>query len=101
MSEFRNPNEFKSLPNATLVLVFGIVSIVTSCCYGIIGIVFAIVGIVVSNQDLRLYKESPNSYTNYDQLNAGRILSFIGLGINALIILIMVFVMLIAIADSM
>ena len=35
--------EYKQqLPNATLVLIFGIASIVTCFCYGILGLIFGI-----------------------------------------------------------
>ena len=42
--------EQQKLPNATLILVFGIISIVTCCCYGIIGLIFG----VVAGTDVRL-----------------------------------------------
>ena len=41
----------QKLPNATAVLVLGILSIVTCCCYGIPGIVAGIIGLVLYKKD--------------------------------------------------
>jgi len=40
--------EQKKLPNATLILVFGILSILTCCCYGIVGLILGIIAIVMA-----------------------------------------------------
>ncbi len=75
----------KPLPNATAVLVLGIVSIVICCCYGI-GIVPGIIAIVLAGKDKKLYAESPGVYTeaSFKNLNAGRICAIIGLILGAL-----------------
>ncbi|NHN24358.1 DUF4190 domain-containing protein [Flavobacterium jejuense] len=70
--------ENQKLPNATVVLVLGIISILTCCCYGL-GLVLGVVGLVLSKKDLQLYKENPSAYSNYSNLNIGRILSIIGI----------------------
>ncbi len=40
------------LPNATTVLVFGIISIVLCWCHGIFGLILAIIALVLANKDL-------------------------------------------------
>ena len=46
----------QSLPNATVVLVLGILSIVFCCCYGILGLIPAIIALVLSKKDRALYE---------------------------------------------
>ncbi|MCS3870954.1 hypothetical protein J3D55_003870 [Chryseobacterium ginsenosidimutans] len=74
----------QKLPNATVVLVLGIVSIATCCCYGIIGLIVAIIGLVLAKKDLALYKLNPEEYSNYGNLNVGRILCIIGIVLNVI-----------------
>ncbi len=64
------------LPNATAVLVLGILSIVCSCFF--VGLVLGIIGLVLSKQGRRMYKENPSLYEGYSNLNAGYIMSIIG-----------------------
>ncbi len=69
------------LPNATVVLVMGICSIVFSCFF--IGVVLGIIGIVLSSKPRKMYKENPEMYEGYGQLNAGFIMSIIGTALGA------------------
>jgi hypothetical protein len=70
-------NEIRQqLPNSVTVLVLGICSIVFSC-FGV-GLILGIVGLVLSGKGRKLYKQSPNSYEGFGQLNAGFIMSIIG-----------------------
>jgi hypothetical protein len=84
------------LPNASAVLVLGILSIVTCWCYGFIGLVLGIIGLVLSGKPLKLYKENPDLYTesSFKNVKAGRICSIIGLSISGLLILIGLFAIL-------
>jgi len=83
------PNPFgfnRPLPNSTAVLVLGIVSIVTCCCYGIVGLICGIIAIVLAQKDLTLYAQNPNMFTvsSKNNLNAGKICAIIGVCISAL-----------------
>lgn len=80
----------QSLPNSTLVLVFGIISIATCCCfYGILSLILSIVALVLSKKDRALYLTYPQQYTpgSYKNLNAGRVCAIIGLVLSIVIIL--------------
>ena len=68
--------ERQSLPNATAVLVLGICSIVLGCAF--VGIICGIIGIALSVNGRRMYKIDPTLYDNYGSLNAGFIMSIIG-----------------------
>jgi hypothetical protein len=75
--------EQEKLPNSTIVLILGIVSIISCCCYGL-GLIFGIPGIILANKDTALYKQNPEIYTGYSNIRTGRILSIIGVVLSAL-----------------
>ena len=79
-----------ALPNATIVLVLGILSIVTCCCfYGLIGLVLGIVALVLSRKDKQNYLVNMSFYTvsSYKNLNAGRVCAIIGLILSGIALL--------------
>jgi hypothetical protein len=82
----------QSLPNATAVLVLGILSIVTCCCYGVIGLILSIVALVLSKKDRVLYTTHAGFYTegSFKNLNAGRVCAIIGLVLNIIYLLIII-----------
>ena len=80
--------EKQKLPNSTLILVFGILSIVTCCCYGIIGLILGIVAIVLANKATKLYMENPENYDGYSNVKTGKILAIIGVVLNVIYLLI-------------
>lgn len=77
-------NERQQLPNSTLILVFGILSIVGCCCYGIVGLVFGIVTIVMAKKATEIYNANPELYIGYQNVKTGRILAIIGIILSAL-----------------
>lgn len=81
--------ENQKLPNATPVLVLGIFSILTCCCYGL-GLLLGIIALVISKKDLAMYRLNPSYYTNYSNLNTGRILSIIGISLSVIYLLLIV-----------
>lgn len=85
----------KALPNATAVLVLGILSIITCCCYGILGVVLGIIALILAGKDMKMFKATPDNYTqaSYKNLNAGRICAIIGLILSSLVVLWIIFVM--------
>jgi hypothetical protein len=77
------------LPNATAVLVLGIISIALCWCYGIVALACGIIGLVLGNKGMALYKANPSAYTltSYNNLKGGRICAIIGLSLGALTII--------------
>ncbi|MBI9053872.1 MAG: hypothetical protein JEY96_08655 [Bacteroidales bacterium] len=75
-----NQSVQQQLPNATAILVLGILSIVTCWCIGIPGLVMGIIAIVLSRKSKLLYIENPMQYTegSYKNMNAGRVCAIIG-----------------------
>ncbi|ASK30219.1 hypothetical protein CEY12_08885 [Chryseobacterium sp. T16E-39] len=84
----------QKLPNATTVLVLGIVAILGSCCCnGIVGVICGLIGMNLFNKDNALYQKDPSLYSDYDNLKVGRILCIIGLVIGILSLAYMIFVL--------
>ncbi|HMC01584.1 MAG TPA: CCC motif membrane protein [Flavobacteriaceae bacterium] len=83
--------EQQKLPNSTLILVFGILSIVTCCCYGFIGLILGIVAIVLANKATKLYAENPEAYTGFQNVKTGRILAIIGVVLSAIYLLYVIY----------
>jgi M penetrans paralogue family 26 len=78
-------SEKQTLPNSTAVLVLGICSIVFGCFF--VGLVLGIVGISMSGKGRKMYKDNPELYEGYGQLNAGFIMSIIGTALSAIYII--------------
>ncbi|WP_118949636.1 CCC motif membrane protein [Taibaiella helva] len=87
---FDHPRQ--ELPNATAVLVLGIISIVGCFCYGIIGTICGIIALVLGSKAKKLYQSNPDLYTpsSYKNMNAGRICGIVGLSLSALYILFLI-----------
>jgi len=82
--------ENKKLPNATAVLILGILSILTCWCYGVFGIIFGGIALLLGRKDSKAYRATPDQFDNYQTLNIGRILSIIGVVLSLITIAIMI-----------
>lgn len=71
--------EQQKLPNSTLILVLGILSIPTCCCYGVLGLILGIIAIVLANKAAKVYAENPELYTGFQNVKTGKILAIIGI----------------------
>jgi beta-lactamase regulating signal transducer with metallopeptidase domain len=91
-NQFTNFETNKKLPNATAVLILGISSIVTCCCYGILSVIIGIIGLVLANKDAQIYAENPTAYSNYNNLKTGKILCIIGIILGVLSIAYFIFI---------
>ncbi len=75
--------EKEKLPNAMAVLILGILSILTCCCYGM-GLILGIVALVLAKKDIALYQTNPEQYSGFQNINTGRILAIIGIILSAI-----------------
>lgn len=89
LGNFSNQQLQPNLPNATTALVLGIISIVGSFCYGIVGLICGIIGLILANKDKKLYLQSPDmfSQSSFGTSSAGRTCSVIGIVLSCLIII--------------
>ena len=70
------------LPGASTVLTMGILSIVlTLVCCGPFGAIFSIIGLAKAKTATQLYEQSPENYTDYSNVKTGKILSYVGLAL--------------------
>lgn len=84
----------RPLPNATAVLVLGIISIVGCFCYGIVGLICGIIALVLAGKDRAKYNATPELYTegSFKNLNAGRVCAIIGTILSAIYVALIIFV---------
>jgi hypothetical protein len=75
-------NQKQLLPNSTVVLVLGICSIVFGCFC--VGLILGIIGVSLSSNGRKMYKANPEIYDGYGTLNAGWIMSIIGIVLGGL-----------------
>jgi hypothetical protein len=84
----------QKLPNAQTVLILGIVSIVgTCCCTGLVGIICGLIGLNKYKSDKLLYDQNPSEYSDFSNLNTGRILCIIGLALGAIQLIYTIFIL--------
>jgi hypothetical protein len=84
----------RKLPNAQLVFILGIASIIIGvicvCCYGgFVGWIIGLVGVIMGNKAIKEYKANPNAYTpqSFKQAKNGRLMCMISLIIGILFII--------------
>ena len=83
--------EQQKLPNSTAVLVLGICSIVTCCCYGIIGLILGVIALVLANKATAIYAENPDAYSGFQNVKTGKILAIIGVALSALYLIYIIY----------
>jgi len=79
------------LPNASAVLILGILSIIGCCFYRIPGLILGIIAVVIGSKDKKLYQRSPDKYSGIGNVNAGYLMGWISI-IISLIFTIFIFV---------
>lgn len=79
------------LPNASAILILGVLSIPTCCCWGVVGLTLGIVALILAKRDLQLYRENPDLYDGYANINTGRVLAILGIVLSAVYILINIY----------
>lgn len=79
--------EKQKLPNSTAILILGIFSILTCCCYGVLGILLSVIALYLANKDKQLYMENKELYSNYSNIKTGKVLAYIGLILSIIYLL--------------
>lgn len=90
MPQYNQPQV--ALPNATAVLILGIISIVMCCCYGG-GFIVGVITLILAQKDIQRYLSNPGMYTagSYSNLKAGRVCAIIAVVMSLAYIAFMVF----------
>ena len=95
--------EQQPLPGASNTLTMGIISIVGALvCCGPFAVIFSIIGLNSAKKAQRLYDENPGAYTGYESVKTGRVLSYVGLALSLvmLVLLILYFGVIIALITT-
>jgi SNF family Na+-dependent transporter len=85
--------ERQKLPNATTSLVLGILSLVTCICYGVIGLPLGIIAFILGNKATKEFNENPENYDSVGNASAGKIMGIIGILLNTIYILIIIWIL--------
>lgn len=90
MTQFQTKPE---LPNATAVLILGILSLVfalISCLFGptfIVSLILAVVALALSGSGMRTHRQNPGAFSGHGNIQAGRICAIVSLCIGGLFLL--------------
>lgn len=84
--------EQQKLPNATVIIVLGILGYVC-CCFAGIGIIPAGIAFYLALKSEKMYKENPEMYDNYNQIKTGKIVALVALILSALMIVRFIYVL--------
>lgn len=77
----------ETLPDSGNVLTFGILAIVlTLVCCGPFGGIFGIIGLSKAKKAERIHTMEPERYTGIENIKTGRILSYIGIALAAILL---------------
>jgi len=77
----------ETLPDSGNALTFGILAIVlTLLCCGPFGGIFGFIGLSKANNAERLYNAEPERYSGFENVKTGRLLSYIGLALAAILL---------------
>jgi len=79
--EFPSPKLIEILPNSTLILVLGLLSILTSC-FAIIGLPLGVVALILASKATKLNAENPEGYTGFQNVRIGKVLAIFGILFN-------------------
>ena len=78
----------KDLPNATVVLVLGILSLIFCWCYGFFGLILGIIAVVLAGGQRKLYLQS-----SFKNVNAGRVCGIISICIAGVVVVVLLLVL--------
>lgn len=90
----------RDLPNATLILILGILSLVFCWCYGILGLILGIIAVVLANTAKQAYLNDPDAYTetSFKNVNTGRICGIVAICLSTVVFVVALLVLFGAIA---
>jgi len=78
------------LPNSSLILVLGIISIVGCCAsFGIVGSICGIIALILARSSTSLYYSNPERYTesSFENIKTGKTCAWVGLIPSILLII--------------
>lgn len=82
----------RNLPDASTVLVLGILSLVFSFSCVLLGLVLGIIAVVLASGQQRIYRQNPGEYTDNSLKNvsAGRVCGIVSICLSAVLFVFMI-----------
>ncbi|WP_405381554.1 CCC motif membrane protein [Maribacter sp. LLG6340-A2] len=78
----------EKIPGSSNALTFGILSIVlTLFCCGPFGAIFSFIGLNYAKKAKAFHEANPGNYSGYDNIQTGKILSYIGLALSVILLI--------------
>jgi len=78
--------ENRNLPNATMIIVLGILGYLC-CCLAGLGIIPSAIAFFMANKAQKLYNEDPDAYDNISTIKTGKIVAIIAIVLNVLMLI--------------
>ena len=79
------------LPGASTAMTMGIISIVGALiCCGPFAAIFSLIGLSNAKKAERIYQENPGGYTGFESVKTGRVLSYIGLALSLIMLVLVI-----------
>jgi hypothetical protein len=79
---------YQQLPGASNAMTFGILSIVLSLfCCGPFGAIFSFIGLSNAKKAEQAFNADPESYLSIENVKTAKILSYIGMGLAAVMLI--------------
>lgn len=78
--------EQEKLPNVSIIIGLSIASILLCWCYGVVGLILSIIGIILAASSTKKYKENPEMYSNVNGLKTAKVLAIVSLIMNLIVI---------------
>lgn len=79
------------LPGASNALTMGIISVVGALvCCGPFAIIFSIIGLNSARKAEQIYQENPDAYSGYESAKTGRVLSYVGLALSLIMLVLLI-----------
>lgn len=84
----------EKLPHSQAALILGISSIITACCcYGVVGIILGVIGIMQANKAVAVHNQDPDLYTGINNANTGKTTSIIGVVLGVFVVIVYLYIL--------
>ena len=84
----------EKLPHSQAALILGISSIITACCcYGVVGIILGVIGIMQANKAVAVHNQDPDLYTGINNANTGKTTSIIGVVLGVIVVIVYLYIL--------
>ena len=84
--------EQQKLPNATTIIILGVLGYLC-CCFAGSGIIPAGIAFYLATKSEKIYEQDPDLYDNFSQIKTGKIVALIALILSSLMLIRLIYVL--------